>query len=92
LELLSQAIGRGCTSFDFGRSTVESGTDRFKRQWGAEPMPLHWYRWERRRNGREASSSEERGKSLRLATAIWQRLPLPIANALGPLISGALPW
>ncbi len=91
-ELLSQAIGRGCTSFDFGRSTVDSGTDRFKRQWGAEPMPLHWYRWERHRNGREAPSSEERGKSLRLATAIWQRLPLSIANALGPLISGALPW
>ena len=34
-ELLSQAIARGCKSFDFGRSTVDSGTYRFKQQWGA---------------------------------------------------------
>ena len=91
-ELLSQAIGRGCTSFDFGRSTVDSGTDRFKRQWGAEPMPLHWHRWERHGSGAETSAGEERGKAMQLATALWQRLPLGIANALGPLISGALPW
>jgi FemAB-related protein (PEP-CTERM system-associated) len=91
-ELLSLAIGRGCTSFDFGRSTVDSGTDRFKRQWGAEPMPLHWCRWERPGSGGEGSTAEERGKAMHLATAIWQRLPLPVANTLGPLISGALPW
>jgi serine/alanine adding enzyme len=91
-ELLSQAIARGCTSFDFGRSTVDSGTYRFKQQWGAEAMPLHWYRWERRGRESAAPAGEERGKSMRLATAIWQRLPLAVANALGPLISGALPW
>lgn len=91
-ELLSQAIGRGCRSFDFGRSTVDSGTYRFKQQWGAEPMPLHWYRWERQASGGETSAGEERGKARELATAIWQRLPLPIANALGPVISGSLPW
>lgn len=91
-EALSQAVGRGCKSFDFGRSTIDSGTYRFKRQWGAEPMPLHWYRWERDARRQETSAGEERGKGIRLATAIWQRLPLPIANTLGPLISGALPW
>jgi FemAB-related protein (PEP-CTERM system-associated) len=91
-EVLSQAIGRGCKSFDFGRSTVDSGTYRFKRQWGAEPMPLHWYRWERHGSGRETSAVEERGKAMQLATAVWQRLPLRIANTLGPLISGSLPW
>lgn len=91
-ELLSRAIGRGCTAFDFGRSTIDSGTYRFKRQWGAEPMPLHWYRWERRGNGAETAAGEDRGKAMQVATAIWQRLPLPIANTFGPLISGSLPW
>jgi len=91
-ELLSRAISRGCTVFDFGRSTVDSGTDRFKRQWGAEPMPLHWHRWERHAGGAEMSAGEGHGKAMQLATAIWQRLPLPIANRLGPLISGSLPW
>jgi FemAB-related protein (PEP-CTERM system-associated) len=91
-ELLSHAIARGCTSFDFGRSTVDSGTYRFKRQWGAEPVPLYWYRWERHGSGQGTSANEERGKAMQLATAIWQRLPLRIANTLGPLISGFLPW
>jgi serine/alanine adding enzyme len=91
-ELLSQAIGRGCTSFDFGRSTVDSGTYRFKQQWGAQPVPLYWYRWERHTAGHQTSSGKERGNVIQLATAIWQRLPVPIANTLGPLISGALPW
>lgn len=91
-EVLSQAIARGCTSFDFGRSTVDSGTYRFKRQWGAEPVPLYWYRWERNGIGGATSAAEERGRVMELATALWQRLPLPIANSLGPLLSGALPW
>ena len=91
-ELLSRSIGRGCTGFDFGRSTVDSGTYRFKRQWGAEPVPLYWYRWERRGRAREASAGAERGRAMQLATAIWQRLPLVVANTLGPRISGALPW
>lgn len=90
-ELLSQAIARGCQSFDFGRSTVDSGTYKFKLQWGAQPVPLYWYRWERHA-GMDTSSGEERGRALQLATAIWQRLPLPVANALGPLVSGGLPW
>jgi serine/alanine adding enzyme len=91
-ELLSQAIARGCKSFDFGRSTVDSGTYRFKQQWGAQPVPLHWYRWERQGSGREVATGERTGKAMQVATAIWQHLPLGIANTLGPLISGALPW
>lgn len=91
-ELLSFSIGRGCTAFDFGRSTVDSGTYRFKRQWGAEPVPLYWYRWERRESGRKTVMGGERGKAMQLATTLWQHLPLSLANAIGPLISGALPW
>lgn len=93
-ELLSLSVSRSCTVFDFGRSTVDSGTYRFKRQWGAEPVPMYWYRWERhvRRSEQEHSAGEEKGRAMQLATAVWQRLPLGIANALGPLISGALPW
>lgn len=91
-ELLSLSVSRGCSLFDFGRSTVDSGTYRFKRQWGAEPAPMYWYRWQRQGSGGEASTGEEKGKVMQLATTIWQHLPLGIANTLGPLISGALPW
>lgn len=91
-ELLALAVDRGCTLFDFGRSTVGSGTYRFKQQWGAEPVPLYWYRWERDRSAERDGIGEERGRALRVATAIWQRMPLGIANFLGPFVSGALPW
>ena len=92
-EVLALAIERGCTVFDFGRSTVDSGTDRFKRQWGAQPVPLFWYRWERGERGAVATpSTHDQGRMMRFATNIWQRLPLRLANRLGPLISGALPW
>jgi len=91
-ELLEIAVRRGCRSFDFGRSTVGTGTDRFKRQWGAQPVPLYWYRWQRRPGSNAAPAGEDRGRGLSMATAIWQRMPLSLANTLGPLISGALPW
>ncbi len=92
-EVLALAIERGCTVFDFGRSTVDSGTERFKRQWGAQPVPLWWYRWERGIDSRASSvAGDERGRAMQLATRIWRRLPLDVANRLGPLISGALPW
>ena len=91
-ELLSLSVSRGCKVFDFGRSTVDSGTYRFKRQWGAEPKPLYWYRWERNPSGPTIDHGEGQGRVMRLATTVWQRLPLGLANALGPHISGALPW
>lgn len=91
-ELLSIAVDRGCKTFDFGRSTVDSGTYRFKRQWGAQPVPLRWYRWERNRGPEASATGDERGKTLQIATALWQRLPLGVANTLGPLVSGSLPW
>ena len=42
-ETLRHACVDGFRRFDFGRSTRDSGTYRFKRQWGAEEEPLFWY-------------------------------------------------
>lgn len=41
-RLLLRAIERGSRQFDFGRSSVGSGTYRFKKQWGAQPRPTVW--------------------------------------------------
>jgi FemAB-related protein (PEP-CTERM system-associated) len=93
-EVLKAVIERGCTQFDFGRSTIDSGTYRFKRQWGAEPVQLHWHRWERRSvaHEREEPHSAAQGRVMRYATAVWKRLPLSMANTLGPWVSPSLPW
>ena len=42
-EVLKFAIANRYKTFDFGRSTIDSGTFRFKKQWGAEPKQLYWH-------------------------------------------------
>jgi serine/alanine adding enzyme len=91
-EVLSAAIEHGCTSFDFGRSTTDSGTFKFKQQWGAKPLQLHWHRWERTPSPSGASVPASNGRMMQYATAAWQRLPVRVANVLGPLLSPGLPW
>ena len=86
---LAAAIERGYRRFDFGRSTVDSGTYRFKRQWGAEPVPCHWHYWLRR--GGEPPSLSPDNPRFRLAIAAWQRLPVAVANLVGPSIVRNLP-
>jgi FemAB-related protein (PEP-CTERM system-associated) len=88
-EVLTAAIERGCTQFDFGRSTIDSGTYKFKRQWGADPLQLYWHRWERK--PQEAGGGAE-GGLMRHATRVWRHLPLSVANILGPIVSPGLPW
>ncbi len=87
-ECLVQAIARGSRVFDFGRCTVDSGTHRFKLQWGGQSRQLHW-------SYPLASIETPRlgqGWWIERARELWSRLPLPIANRLGPLISPGLPW
>jgi FemAB-related protein (PEP-CTERM system-associated) len=80
-EALRSACDEGFRSFDFGRSTRGSGTYRFKLQWGAHDEPLFWYTIPL-----SASSGPSTGKSAGLAVTLWQRLPLPVTNHLGPRI------
>lgn len=88
-EVLSHAINTGIKSFDFGRSTVDSGTFRFKKQWGAEPQPLYWHYW--LKSGVEMPQLNPDNPKFERAIQLWQRLPLWFANAVGPHIVRHLP-
>ncbi|MEM7610326.1 MAG: FemAB family XrtA/PEP-CTERM system-associated protein [Pseudomonadota bacterium] len=88
-EVLRFAIEAGYQHFDFGRSTVDAGTYRFKKQWGAEPRPLYWHYW--LRDGGELPQLNPRNTKYQLAIKAWQKLPLPVANFLGPRIVRNLP-
>lgn len=93
-EALKLAIQRGLSRFDFGRSTVDSGPYRFKRQWGAEPVQLHWALWtaDGPKQAPQTPQPPDAGRLMNRATEAWSRLPLALANRLGPLISPKLPW
>jgi serine/alanine adding enzyme len=93
-EVLRVVMERGCRQFDFGRSTADSGTYKFKLQWGAKPVQLYWHRWEKGVTPPAAGAPQPaaEGRLMRRATAIWKRLPLGLANTLGPIVSPSLPW
>lgn len=84
-ELMLHARRRGCTVFDFGRSKTESGAYHFKRNWGFEPEPLTYATWTA--PGIARRDADPTSGKLSLQIKLWQRLPLAVANRLGPLIA-----
>lgn len=88
-EALKSAIVRGSQIFDFGRSTVDAGTYRFKAQWGAKPQPLYWHYW--LPMGQPLPELRPTSPKFALAVSAWQRMPIWAANLLGPFIVRRLP-
>jgi FemAB-related protein (PEP-CTERM system-associated) len=79
---LVDALESGARVFDFGRSSVGSGTLHFKKQWGTELQPLAWTRLDRS-GEREPAALLDPRRNARLAWT-WSRLPLAVANRIGP--------
>lgn len=88
-QMLQLAQSLGHRTFDFGRSSKDSGTFKFKSQWGAKPQQLYWHYW-LPEGGKMPGLTPHSGK-FALAVRVWQRLPLAIANRLGPPIVKDLP-
>jgi serine/alanine adding enzyme len=88
-EMLRFAVASGADAFDFGRSTHDSGTYRFKAQWGAKPVQLHWHYW--LPAGTPVPKLNQSNPTYARAAALWRRMPLWCANLLGPHIVRNLP-
>ena len=86
---LEFACASGYGIFDFGRSTPNEGTYRFKEQWGAAPVPLYWYYW--LADGAAMPQVNPHNPKYRTAIALWQRLPLAVTRQLGPRIVKYIP-
>lgn len=86
-ELMRRACERGVRIFDFGRSKQGTGPFDFKRNWGFEPAPLAYeYCLYRRASIPQNNPLNPKYRAL---IALWKRLPVPVANALGPhLVKG----
>ena len=87
-SFMEEMIGRGIRVFNFGRSSPGTSTHRFKCQWRGRDVPLPWLEWSARERRVETSPS----LAARGVSAAWQKLPLPLANRLGPSIARRLPW
>ena len=87
-ELMLHARRRGCDRFDFGRSKTGSGAYDFKRNWGFEPEPLGYAAWTA--PGAEARDADPTSAKHSAKIELWKRLPLKVANLIGPLIARGL--
>jgi len=83
-EVMRRAAARGYRVFDFGRSKIGTGAHAFKHNWGFDPVPLR-YRY-RLRPGQAIPDHNPMNPKYRFFIAAWKRLPLPVANVLGPRI------
>ncbi len=83
--LMRHAVDRGFSVFDFGRSKKETGSYRFKIHWGFGPQDLEYqYHLVRAQSVPNVSPTNPKYRAL---IATWQRLPVWLTRAVGPMIA-----
>ncbi|WP_375396160.1 FemAB family XrtA/PEP-CTERM system-associated protein [uncultured Sphingomonas sp.] len=87
-EIMRHARGRGMTRYDFGRSKAGTGVAAYKKSWGFDPAPLYYAR--RVAAGEAPREINPLSPRYRLQVALWKKLPLVVANFLGPVIAKGL--
>jgi FemAB-related protein (PEP-CTERM system-associated) len=87
-RFMERAIDAGLTTFNFGRTSPNSGTHRFKSQWGARDEQLWWYD---RAASEEVKTPSPTDSGYAWGPRIWKRLPTSVATMLGPRIVRYIP-
>lgn len=87
-KLMGQAREKGCAHFDFGRSKVGTGPAAWKKSWGFEPQPLSYH--VRTAAGVAARDVNPLSPQYRRKVELWKKLPLALANLIGPHIARGL--
>lgn len=82
--MLEYGCDNGYKRFDFGRSSPEEGTYRFKEQWGAKPQPLYWQYIGLKGLASGIGTTEK--SRYETAVRYWQKLPVSVTRILGPKI------
>ncbi len=93
-SFLKFASDKGYDKFDFGRSTPDEGTFRFKKQWGAVPEYLHWADFSTPEVNdydlipfqKKSSLEKENGQVRTTAERVLKNIPLPLSKSLGSML------
>lgn len=84
-ELMRRACEQGYRIFDFGRSKQGAGSYSFKKNWGFEPEQLYYeYQLHRKQTMPEINPLNPKYQFFIKA---WQKMPLTLANLIGPYIN-----
>ena len=87
-DLMRRSCARGLKVFDYGRSKQGTGPYAFKKNWGFEPRPLHYQYCLYQRDAIPQNNPSNAKYKLLIAT--WRRMPIGLANWLGPFIVRSL--
>jgi FemAB-related protein (PEP-CTERM system-associated) len=87
-ELMRRACARGLKTFDYGRSKQGTGSFAFKKNWGFEPTPLHYEYCLYKRDA--VPQNNPSNAKYRLLIETWRRMPIGMANWLGPFVVRSL--
>jgi hypothetical protein len=85
---MRRAAIRGCRRFDFGRSKAGTGAFAFKKNWGFEPQWLGYEYW--LTAGTAIPQKNPNAPVYAALSSLWKRLPLPLANFIGPFLIAGL--
>lgn len=88
-EAIKFAIDKRFLKFDFGRSTPNEGTYKFKKQWGAEPVELFWQYI--LPEGETLPELNPKNPKYEMAIKVWQKLPVALTRLIGPSIVRNIP-
>lgn len=83
-SLLEHCANNNITNFDFGRSTFEEGTYKFKKQWGAQPQLLKWMKLDK--NNTVIDNIDHHPSTSKMKAHledVWRKLPLRLTIAIG---------
>ena len=87
-ELMRRSCVRGLKLFDYGRSKLGTGSFAFKKNWGFVPTPLHYEYCLYKRDAIPQNNPSNTKYKLLIET--WRRMPIGMANWLGPFIVRSL--
>jgi FemAB-related protein (PEP-CTERM system-associated) len=87
-ELMRRACARGIKTFDYGRSKRGTGSYAFKKNWGFEPLPLHYEYCLYKRDA--VPQNNPSNARYRFLIEAWRRMPIALANRVGPLVVRSL--
>ena len=88
-QILGYAIDKKFIYFDFGRSSIDAGTYKFKKQWGAKPIQHYWYY--QLADGKALPQLNPNNPKYKLAISVWQKLPVWVTKIIGPPLVKYLP-
>ena len=88
-NILRTAIEKKFQVFDFGRSSKDAGTLKFKKQWGGNEKQLYWYY--DLPEGEPLPNLNPRSKKFETAISVWKKIPVTLTNLIGPSIVKNLP-